>query len=299
VFSAVTAVFSLGVANSSGIAGGSLTFIHAPDTISAEMVIVGIETGVFTIPRIEGDIKYEIQAVLWLADSTVVYESRQGDSIFVPVGESVDFQLDLISVLGKTSLSLNLTPQTEVTMNVSFSNAVTRAPGPAEIIFTEFYPAPAAEDSGSEGEWLEIYNRTQDTLILDGCRIAKTRTTTGSTTRHDIDSGTVLMPGEAQVYGRSYVSFRDVTYLFSMVGTKQSILFICDPGGGDVLIDSVSYTAEYVPVDSIYSQDEFVSSLKPDKIGEPSIAENWCLTKMTGDDTYGSATPGQALSDCL
>jgi hypothetical protein len=138
-----------------------------------------------------------------------------------------------------------------------------------------------------------------DTLILDSCRIATTRTTTGTTTRHLIDSGTIILPGGVLVYGRDSATFSDYTYGFSMPNTRKGFLFLCEQDGNDILIDSVGYSINSTPVDSVNSQIGFVSSLRNDKIGEAPLAENWCLTKMENDENYGSATPGEMLSDCL
>ncbi|MFC1584203.1 lamin tail domain-containing protein [Fibrobacterota bacterium] len=299
VFSEVIATFPLGKDNPLQVAGGVLSLIKGPDTASADLSIIGGEIGRFYLPRIKGGEKYEIQAYLELADGTIIYQNQNSDSIHIPEGESVSFELGMVSKLGKAALELILNPESRVNMSIRTQDAIRRPPGQGEIIFTEFFPQPSSNDKGSDGEWLEIYNRSMDTLLLDGCRIAKSRTATSVTTRHDLDSGTVLLPGGLLVFGRDSVTFSDYPYALSLVGTKQSILFVCEDNGKDVLVDSVSYTSEYPPQDSIASQEGLVSSLVSAKIGEPAAADNWCLTKMAEDATYGAATPGEVLSNCL
>jgi len=294
-FSEVNAGFTLGVDNKEGISSGILRLINGDDTVSANLEIIGGERAVFSIPYLEGGKKYEVQAELKLADGTIAYENSPGDSVNVKIGESVSITLNLISKLGQVALDLTLEEQGQLSIGAKFPASAKRAPSPKEIIITEFYAKPTPEDGGNDfGEWLEIYNRTSDTLLMEDCWFEKNR----GKTKYQIEKDFYILPGEALVFGGDSVSFRDYSLnSFELTNTKQPTILICDTSA-EVVLDSILYTSEYVPQDSIYYEEYMVASIKKEKLGEPSIMDNWCLTNPTGDDTHGLPTPKNPISDC-
>jgi len=168
----------------------------------------------------------------------------------------------------------------------------------SKVYFCEFFPEPDEIDGGPDGEWIEIYNRTSDSLFLDHCRISKSRTSSSLSTRFDIPEGTVIGPSKLLVFGREKAIYKDVIFDFKMVSTKQSLLLLCDENNQDLLLDSLTYTTEYVPLDSIYSIDGYVSTKRHDQFSGDTSYRNWCLTEINPAAGSPSASPGGLLTDC-
>ena len=82
-------------------------------------------------------------------------------------------------------------------------------------------------------------------------------------------------------------------YMFS--GLRQ---FTVDDNGQELLLDSISYTTEYVPQDSIYSSDGLVSTKHYQKFSGNTANNNWCLTQLTSENDSTLASPGESLSNC-
>ncbi len=77
------------------------------------------------------------------------------------------------------------------------TGASPREPRSGEVLITEFLPDPAAV-SDALGEWVELFNASEQTLSLAGCRL-------GDSGRNDfaLPEGLLIAPGEYLVIGRS------------------------------------------------------------------------------------------------
>ncbi len=293
-FSILKINFPLGLNNPDKISQGNLKLIHGTDTLTSPLTIVG-ELGLFELLQVKGDVKYEIQINLKTVDGTTVYQ-EETDSLLVVKGQVTNLEIFLKTTQGKLFLSLNIPPTPLIQASASPINGLKRSPQAKEIIFSEFYPSPTVADGNSQGEWIEIYNRTHDTLQLGNCKISKTKGSNSTTTSTQIESGSLILPGQALVFGKDSVKFRDLPSTMNLVDTKQSILFVCHLNSTPLVIDSIAYTLEYLSTDSIAAETNKVSTLNPYFIGQNAQNANWCLTQT--ESNTQQATPKNIYTSC-
>jgi hypothetical protein len=258
------------------------------------------EFGSFTVDEIPGDISYDVS--LALADSTgkTRYEAKRV-SVFLPLGEEAKWDLSLLPTEAQAGLALNL-EATKVTQFALTFPSLLRSPRQwGEVVLSEFYAAPSTVDSGSEGEWFELFNRTGDSVSLAGCRLSRDRS--GGVTRSlAFDSNLVLAPGKAMVFGRSAASAEVHYQDFSLVNTSATLILLCR---NDALaVDSLRYasgTADSLALEPlpIPIKEGSVTSLDADSLGKRESEKSWCLLKQkTALSGVGRhATPGR-LESC-
>ena len=111
-----------------------------------------------------------------------------------------------------------------------------------DLLILELLPNP--KTSGDDWEYTEVFNATLDTLVLDSCKLAKSRTsTTGSTATNLL--GCAVMPGQFAIIGRDSVGLRNCSAgSFTLANTSQSVVLAC----GNLLVDSIAYNS---PTDSL------------------------------------------------
>jgi hypothetical protein len=289
-FSELSTVFPLEPDSSKKAQYGSMMLTQGEDTLQTSLSIQG-DVGSFHFMYVPIN-KWDIYMTLYNKDSTLLYTSR--DSIHIIAGAQRNKNLVLSSHTGEPSLSLQLLSTPKNTLSFHYAHSRKRNPKPQEVVFTELYPSPSLEEGGELGEWIEITNRTTDSISLDSCSIRKTRSSTASSTSYHFisgDVGDILLAGESRVLGRSQVPHPHIPYLIRLTGTKQSLLLLCK----DQLIDSITYTSEYTPTDSIYNKAGYVSTKKQSKLGQESMADNWCLTHV---DSTRAPSPGSVRSYC-
>ena len=241
---------------------------------------------------------YYIETYLFDSVQDTIYKTATTDSIYIPEGEAYQLKINLTPQQAALNLQVVLPENLSGEILFQSTASTLRSPEPAEIIFSEFFPNPTESQSGAESQWIEIYNRSQDSLILSDCRISKTRSSSSVSTRYDFPADLMILPGEPLVFGRSLALNKDYPFEFRMVSTKQSLLFLCDTQDETLLIDSLSYTTEYESIDSIYSVQGYSNSKRVTDLNQPSRNTHWCLSAPSTVEGYPLATPGNIITNC-
>lgn len=276
LFSRVTSRFHLPAGLPAPIRSGRLKLTGAAGTFTAPLVIRD-EFGSFLADELPGDAKYDVSMELSDSAGKVRYQAERSGA-WLPLGEEARWDLSLLPTDAGASIGLGLGAPKQAVVITAFP-ASRRAPSrPGEIILSGFFAAPAEKDSGSQGEWFALFNRSADTLALSGCRLARDRGT-GSTRSYAFDSTLSLLPGAAMSFGRSAAA-TDAHYAdFSLVNTSSSLLLLC--AGDAALIDSLRYGA--AAGDSLLPMKEgWVTRLGAGALGRRALPSGWCLERPEG-----------------
>lgn len=275
-FSRVVARFHIPPTLPLKVADGNLILTGPTGEFRARLVRAG-EFGSFTLDEVPGAARYDVSLSLVDAAGRPVYESRQ-DGLLLPLGEEARWDLVLTASDAIAGLVLTLPEPRTALVGARFPSRL-RSPGAAgEIILSEFYASPSAQDSGSEGEWWELFNRTADSLSLAGCRLTRTRTGSGATQSYAFDSAQRIAPGKALSFGRAAAP-TEVHYAdFSLVNTSSPLLLLCAADG--LLLDSLRYSSTVSDSLAVTIRDGQVSGLNPDSLGRAFSKGSWCLTRM-------------------
>jgi hypothetical protein len=296
-FSRVTARFHLPPSLPQPVADGWLVLSGDAGEFRARLERKG-EFGSFRVDEVPGNARYGVTLTLLGSDGRTLYDARRED-VLLPLGQEVAWDLPLLPVDAMAGLVLQLPEPRQAVVVASFP-ASSRVPSAAgEIVVTEFYAAPSAADSGSEGEWWELFNRTQDTLALQGCRFARGRGT-GATQSFPFDSTHRIPPGKARTFGR-YASPVDFRYAdFSLVNTASPLLLLCANDG--LVVDSLRYSSTVSDSTAVLMREGWVNSLDADSLARGVSRPAWCLTvtagPVSGPGGAGTASPGD-VTDCL
>ncbi len=160
------------------------------------------------------------------------------------------------------------------------------APGPGELLITEFQPDPALV-TDDQGEWFELLNVSATALELQGCVLSDQ-----DSDSHTIASSVVIEPGALAVLGRVDVGNGGVTldYAYggqiSLANGDDELVLTCD----GVRVDEVVWTEGWPFGAGIAAQ------LDPAAVTNDDPG-SWCqATAPYGDGDLG--TPGAANMDC-
>jgi len=153
------------------------------------------------------------------------------------------------------------------------------------LVLNEFMAAPLASASEAEGEWIEIYNRSDDYVNLSGWRI---RNQSGM----QITCGTYLIPPDGYVVlGSSGDPDRNGGYIPDQVYSGFSIstngsLTLCEPGG---------QTVETIVYDATWPVEPGCSCERINPNWTVGLSSSWAGAVFTfGDGDKG--TPGEKNS---
>jgi hypothetical protein len=275
LFSRVVSRFHLPVGLPAPIRGGRLELQGDSGTFAADLEVRG-EFGSFRVDEVPGDARYDVGMRLTDSAGRERYRAERS-GVFLPLGEEADWDLALAPSDAAGGLSLGLGAPKESVVRAGFP-AVRRGPAhPGEIVVAGFYAAPAARDSGSEGEWFSLFNRTADTLSLRGCRLSRDRGA-GSARSYAFSPDAALLPGAALSFGRS-ASRAAVPYAdFSLVNTSASLLLSC--AGDSLAVDSLRYSS--VAADSAAAlpvKEGWATLLSAGAVGQRGLRSAWCLAR--------------------
>ncbi|MCD6023175.1 MAG: Lamin Tail Domain [Fibrobacteria bacterium] len=281
------------------VAGGRLVVWNESDTLSAAPTVNG-ELRNFRLDRVPGDRDYAVSLALWgVAGDTLAKASKAG--VHVPKGQNVALVMPLVTTFPQLQIAMTVGEPKTTSLTFHFT-AGRRAPAAfGEVVFSELYPIPAAEDSGDTGEWLELFNRMSDTLDVSGCQILRDAgTSTGMVTV--LPAGTVVAPARGLVVGRSAVAFADVRMLLSpltLTNTSARLEFNCPAAGSGALrLDTLTYTTSASDAVSARIATGKVTSLKPSHLAARRAAEAWCQVPPRSATGEAGATPGTLFGSC-
>lgn len=218
----------LGLNNPYQVAGGVLVVEDLVDSLDMTQFPYGFQLGPLDI-----DSSYVIESYLFNLTGDTLFSLL--DTILIQSSGS-NFELNLyqtLAVQGSLILTL-LDPQVSQGL-VGFENIPRRSPTFKDLVFNELMIQPTS--TGSDYEYVELLNTSQDSLELLNCKVSKSRGSSSASSVVLIDS-MVLPPQSLYLLGGS--SWGDVAQIwesFSLTNTRQSLLILCD----DVLIDSVYY----------------------------------------------------------
>jgi hypothetical protein len=298
-FSRVTAQFHLPLGLPMPIADGSLRLAGKAGEFTAKLRKQG-EFGSFIVDELPGDMRYDVTMALADGAGKTRYEANRA-AVFLPLGEEAKWDLSLLPTEVQAGVALSLMPAKVTQFQLRFPSVTRKPKQYREVVISEFYPAPVEKDSGSAGEWFELFNRTADTLSLMGCRLSRGRSG-GVTQSLEFDSTQTLPPGQAMVFGRSAMLADVIYHDFIMVNTSSSLLLLCS--GDALVVDSLKYSATLADslapsARSVFIKEGWVTSLNADSLGRGDSSLNWCLSKPVRSDTggLGDASP-KSLTRC-
>jgi hypothetical protein len=174
-----------------------------------------------------------------------------------------------------------------------------RAPAAfGDVVFTEVYPIPSTEEGGDNGEWLELFNRTGDTLDVAGCQVVRDAGTSASMLAA-LPTGTTIAPGRTLVMGKSAATFAQVAIgasALSLTNTSARLAFSCAAGAGT--LDTMRYNTSTTDSLSARVQTAKAATLKPSRILTRQGADAWCLSAINPVAGEYAATPGGLSGGC-
>ncbi len=286
-FSRVVSRFHLPVGLPTPIRGGRLILKGTSGEYSA-----GLETqdefGSFRVDEVPGDVRYQVSMTLADSAGRPLYGAERAD-VLLPLGEEANWDLSLLPAQASAGLSLGLGAPKQALVRTGFPSS-RRAPlRSGEIVVSGFYAAPAEKDSGSQGEWFSVFNRSADTLSLSGCRIARDRGA-GATRSYAFPPEAALAPGSSLAFGRP-AARADFAYAdFSLVNTASPLLVLC--AGDSLLSDSLRYSSAAADsATALPMKEGWVTRLSIAALSHRSEPGAWCLTRP-------EASSPEELADC-
>ncbi len=294
-FSHISGFFHLGPGNPYRVAAGKLT-LTSDAWKKEELLSLEGEFARFLFEFVPGNKKYRLRLELFDAAGETVLTGEMPERL-LESGKLARWELPLSSSHALAVLGFTLQAAAPVLLQPRFPSLRRPPKQYGEVIFTEFYAAPSAADSGSEGEWMEILNRATDTLDLRGCRISR-EGSVSPTKSLQLDSTLFLEPGRAYVLGRKAAAKADSRFdTFGLVNTQSTLMLLCR--SDSLLLDTLHYNtvlADGAP--GVRIREGRVSTLRHDRLELRELSENWCHTAMVAREGLPGASPGEAESHC-
>ncbi len=276
------------------VARGELRLRGGGDTLIAPMNRRG-EFLLFQLEEVPGDRDYAASLFLWDSAGALLATAAK-DTLRVPMGQSVSLEMPIVTTFSQLQIGLTMADPMQTSLAFSFP-AGRRVPAVfGEAVFSELFPAPAYEDSSSQGEWLELFNRTSDTLDFSGCGVVRDG---GGTTSKQFTfvAGTLLPPGHALVAGHKYAPKTDVLLTsFTLPNSLSRMELSCQ--SGVLKLDSLTYSMSASDSTVIPVRDGKVSELRPAGIIQRADPASWCLVPSHPNPGEGRPTPGTLEDGC-
>jgi hypothetical protein len=269
----------LGLKNEAGVANGKMTLSSGNDLyeIPMETTANGIvfKSGMLGLGR-----EYNVVIALLDSDGAEIYKVTDKFSL---TEDSPVPSLTLNSLRSKVAVSIETADERLVEITVPLK-ASFRSPHNEDLLITEFFASPDSKDS-SQYEFVEIYNGTIDTLILDDCTLGV------------LNSGSIkyvpltvseIAPQQALVLGENknentvpqHVNTDGWT---ALVGTKSSIVLKCNGETIDSLYYSTSPDSTHTNIVPISTKNGISTQLNIETWKNRSDSTAWCM---------GTPTPG-------
>lgn len=288
-FSRVVARFHLPLGLPAPVQGGRLSLTGNGAAYSADLEIEG-EFGSFRLDEVPGDLRYDLAMALVDSAGKERYRAERKGA-YLPLGEESRWDLSLLPVDASAGLALGLGAPKEAVVRTGFPSLRREPRYAGEIIVSAFFAAPAAKDSGSEGEWFSLFNRSADTLALAGCRLARDRGA-GATRSYPFPPDALLPPGESLSFGRAASRAAYPYGDFSLVNTASSLLLLCS--GDSVLADSLRYSSAAADsATALPMKEGWITRLSAAGLGRRFLPASWCLARP--DSAGPTGEPGVCL----
>ena len=269
----------IGLKNESGIASGIMTLVSEDERIEIPMEE---STGklIFNSGMLKLGVEYDVQITLYDADGNAIYDLSDK---FLLTEDSPVPNLSLNSLRSKIAISVKPADERRVAITLPLKAGL-RKPKTDDLLITEYFSAPGTKDS-SLYEFVEIYNGSLDTLLLDDCTLGLGSATSikqFALTISEILPGQVLVLGDAASENTPAIHINTDGWS-AMSNSKGTVVLQCD---GETL-DSLYYASS---PDSLHTNVvPAVGSGKYNQSGQLNIdhwnmrsdSSAWCLTAPT------------------
>lgn len=221
----------LGLNNPLGITSGNLRIrgenIDTTLTLERSEAYAYFTSGILALNK-----TYSVEMKLYNKEGELLYSLEEN---FLLDSENPVPQWELISLYGHVALtvSADLIEAYPISTPIRFPGSQKRKPAFGDLIITEFLANP--KTNGDSFKYIEIYNGTLDTLILDSCIIGAN---SGTTSGNKIASEHQILPTSFMVIGGDSVVFADIkTGKLTLTQSGQTLVFHCE----GITIDSIAY----------------------------------------------------------
>lgn len=276
----------LGLHNEAGIKSGEMKLVSKSGSHTIPMEF-SANRGFFKSGSLKLGETYDITITLKDSNDKKIYELSDK---FDLTEDSPVPSLKLKSLRTQVELAIQAASDKNLELSLPLP-AGYRKPKVEEILITEYFSAPSTNDT-TQFEFVEIYNGSLDTLILDDCSLG---ITSSSSTKHFPLTISEIAPSQVLVLGNP--NGKNTPPLFvntdgwaDMANSKGQVILKCD----GVTLDSLYYSSA---PDSLHSNVvPAMGSSKYGSSGQLNINQ-WESRRDSSAWCLGTPTPGK-LSFC-
>lgn len=265
----------LGLKNRIGISSGTMSLKSATDSSTVQMQIEN-GSAVFKSGMLKLNATFNVQISLFDANGNEMF--NLADSFLLTEDSPVP-SLTLNSLRSNVALTVLAAAERNVSITLPL-RSISRTPEVDDILITEFYGG--LNKSETDYEFVEIYNGSLDTLMLNDCSLG----ILGSTKKYVSITRDRIYPNEALVLGDTNSitppAFYNTNGWAHIINTKGSIVIKC----GGVTIDSLYHTtsSDTTAVNFVPNADKkknLSSQLNIDNWTTRTDSSAWCLNAPT------------------
>lgn len=269
----------LGLQNDAGVGSGMMVLTAGKEKREIPMVKeTGV--GVFNSGMLKLGTTYSISITLKDKEGKEIYSLS--DSLTL-TEESPVPKLKLKSLRSQVNLGIAVAEEKNVSVKLSLNSAY-RKPEANDLLITEYLSAPDSKDS-TQYEFVEIYNGSIDTLILDDCSLGVTNS---NSIRYIPLTVSEILPQSVLVLGSPNSSQTPSLNIntdgwYDMGNSKGNVILKCD----DTTLDSLYYATA---TDSLHL-NVVPAPKKNGKSGQLDLGK-WETRKDSTAWCLGYPTPG-------
>lgn len=271
----------LGLKNDAGITGGSMKLKSPTDQYEFPMEMT-IDGAIFKSDMLKLGYEYEIEILLLNQEGMAIYSVTDK---FTLTEDSPVPELTLNSLRSQVALAIKAAEERRIEITIPLK-AGYRKPRVDDLLITEFYTSAAKTDT-TQYEFIEIYNGSTDTLILDDCAIGAT---SNSAIRYLPLTTSEIAPRQVLVLGDATKDITPPLHINTeswndITNSRGSIVLKCD---GESL-DSLYYAPD---TDSLHAQ-VVPSANSKNGISTQLNIEQWKSRRDSTAWSLGKPTPGE------
>ncbi len=271
----------LGLHNDAGIKSGVMKLTTNDEEYTIPMEFTA-NSGIFKSGSLKLGKTYDISIALMDSEGQKIYELSDS---FDLTEDSPIPNLKLKSLRSQVALAIQAAAEKNLELSLPLP-AGYRKPKAEEILITEYFSAPSTNDT-TQYEFVEIYNGSLDTLILDDCSLGITSSTS---TKHFPLTVSEIAPSQVLVLGNPNSKNTPPLYVntdgwLDMGNSKGQVILKCD----GVTLDSLYYSSA---PDSLHPN--VVPAVGSSKYGSSAQLDmsQWQNRKDSSAWTMNTPTPG-------
>lgn len=274
----------LGLQNDAGVGSGKMVLTSGKDTREITMVKeTGI--GIFNSGMLKLGTTYDISITLKDKAGKEIY--TLADKLTL-TEESPVPKLELKSLRSQVNLGISIADEKNVAVTLPLASSF-RKPGENDLLITEYFSAPDSKDS-AQYEFVEIYNGSIDTLLLDDCSLGVTNS---NSTRYIPLTVSEIAPGAILVLGSPNSQRTPALHIntdgwYDMGNSKGNVVLKCDNSTLDSLYYATATDSLHLNVIPASKNNGKSGQLDINRWESRRDSSSWCL---------GYPTPG-TLSFC-